>query len=224
MYAHDTDRHPDFEWPRLSLRGLVERLAAADERCTAREHALENLDPHLLRDIGMTPSPTSRVSCAGCGARLVSVAARRRRVRARPDRWPRHPRRPPARSDGCRRAASARVRRRDRGPRRCRRGTTDRGSRRASRRDRRTIASNARWYSCAVVRAAPAGRPAAPAGPCASIAASIAVEVARGHRRVDPAQQVVAAERHDHRVDVVGRASSRCARARPRWCRPRRRR
>ncbi len=49
---------------------------------------------------------------------------------------------------------------------------------------------------------APAARPAAPGTSCASAASRMPVEVRARDRRVDPAQQVVAAQRHDHRVDL----------------------
>lgn len=41
------------DWPRLSVRGILERLAAADA-LHRQHHVLKTLDDRMLRDIGVT--------------------------------------------------------------------------------------------------------------------------------------------------------------------------
>jgi len=49
----DTQRHASFGWPRLAVRGVLDRIVAADARHRGRVR-LMLLDDHLLRDIGLT--------------------------------------------------------------------------------------------------------------------------------------------------------------------------
>jgi uncharacterized protein YjiS (DUF1127 family) len=50
-----TLRHATFARPHLSLRSLLDRLAAADARYRDRSNIAE-LDARLIRDIGVTPA------------------------------------------------------------------------------------------------------------------------------------------------------------------------
>jgi uncharacterized protein YjiS (DUF1127 family) len=46
-------RHARVARPRLSVRGVLDFLAAADARYRSRQH-LRSVDDHLLRDMGVT--------------------------------------------------------------------------------------------------------------------------------------------------------------------------
>ena len=48
-----TLRHANFARPHLSLRGVLDRLAAADARYRDRSNLVQ-LDARLIRDIGVT--------------------------------------------------------------------------------------------------------------------------------------------------------------------------
>jgi uncharacterized protein YjiS (DUF1127 family) len=53
MSATSVPRHARLARPRLSVRGVLDFLAAADARYRSHLH-LRELDDHMLRDIGIT--------------------------------------------------------------------------------------------------------------------------------------------------------------------------
>lgn len=58
MFARSTARSARIAWPRLSARGLLDRLAARDAAHRQRL-TLAALDDHMLRDIGVTRADVS---------------------------------------------------------------------------------------------------------------------------------------------------------------------
>jgi uncharacterized protein YjiS (DUF1127 family) len=59
MHASSTALRPRTVWPRLSARGLLDRLAAADARHRLRAQ-MATFDDHMLRDIGVTRADLDR--------------------------------------------------------------------------------------------------------------------------------------------------------------------
>lgn len=53
MSATSVLRHAQFGWPRLAVRGLIQRLVERDARYRNRAEMMA-LDDHILRDIGLT--------------------------------------------------------------------------------------------------------------------------------------------------------------------------